>query len=92
MPGKMKIITLSALAESLSTLIYTTAAFDLKKKLFLKQGLIPKKVFYYLYHLSPRLLSGRSKTAQAHKNIVWPASLVFDCLAKSTFSGMNKKM
>ena len=70
MPGKMKIITLSALAESLSTLIYTTAAFDLKKKLFLKQGLIPKKVFYYLYHLSPRLLSGRSNTAQAHKNIV----------------------
>ena len=31
MPGKMKIIALSALAESLSTLIYTTAAFDLKK-------------------------------------------------------------
>ena len=87
----MKIIALSALAESLSTLIYTTEAFDFWK-LFLKQGLISKKFFYYLYHLFPELLSGRSKTAQAHKNIVWPASLVFDCLAKSTFSGMNKKM
>lgn len=50
----MKIIALSALAESLSTLIYTTAAFDLKKKLFLKQGLIPKKGFFITCIICPQ--------------------------------------
>ena len=49
-------------------------------KLLKQCGLIWKKVLYYLYHLSPKLLSERSKTARAPQNIVLPASLVFDCL------------
>ena len=54
MPGKMKIITLSALAESLSTLIYTTAAFDLKKTI-LETGFNTKESFLLPVSFVPKV-------------------------------------
>ena len=51
----MKIIALSALAESLSTLIYTTAAFDLKKKTILETGFNIKESFLLPVSFVPKV-------------------------------------
>ena len=50
----MKIIALSALAESLSTLIYTTEAFDLKKTI-LETGFNIKESFLLPVSFVPRV-------------------------------------
>ena len=56
-------LRLSTAQKTLHVKALETVWFNMKKK----------RDINYLYHLTPNLMSERSKTAQAPQNIVWPA-------------------